>query len=184
MRHKLTLISVLIILLMLLCACGNGVSELDADPLSSQLSLDTRPIPSEYVGLSMAELKDKSTTPIYRDVTIDIENYKGKLIWYEGKVDRLFKGSKPNTFQVWVHVTHVSEVAGTKVDKWRDPILLLYSLERGPELKADDSLQFVGTVLGLYVTSEQRLPGSGMTNKRYYPQVNAIKVDLVDKLDK
>jgi len=183
-RNTFLSINILIILSMFLIACGNGESKLDTDLLTDELSLNPRPIPSKYVGLSMMELKDKSTTPIYRDITLDIENYIGNLIWYDGKIDRVFEGSEPNTFQVWLNVTHVTEVAGTKVDKWRDPILLLYNLDRGPKLKADDMVQFVGTVIKLYVTSEQRLPGSGLTNKRYYPQVNVIKVDLVDKLDK
>ena len=186
---KLMILSVSLFTLLLFSACGGnggsgGEEETDAD---LSVSLQPRPIPQEYQGLTMEQLKAKSTEVLYYDLNVSTDYYKGNLVWFEGKVKEVFEGKKSGTYQVTIDTKHVTEVAGNKVDKWRDPIFLLYSLERGPELHENDMVQFTGTVLGTYTTKEFNLkhPASSSVPPvtRYKPMVNAVKVEPVSESD-
>ena len=176
---KLMLLSISFVTLLLFSACG-GEEETDAD---LSVSLQPRPIPQEYQGLTMEQLKAKSTEVLYYDLNVSTDYYKGNLLWFEGKVKEVFEGEKSGTYQVTIDTKHVTEVAGNKVDKWRDPILLLYSLERGPELHKDDMVQFTGTVLGTYTTKEQNLTMYQFSREVSKPMLNTIKVEPVSEPD-
>ena len=184
---KLIILSLSLLTLLLFSACGGnggsgGEEETDAD---LSVSLQPRPIPQEYQGLTMEQLKAKTTEVLYYDLNVSTDYYKGNLLWFEGKVKEVFEGKKSGTYQITIETKHVTEVAGNKVDKWRDPIFLLYSLERGPELHENDMVQFTGTVLGTYMTKEfgLRNPASGAPTTRYIPMVDAIKVEPVSESD-
>lgn len=173
MKHMIPVISLLILLIIV--ACGDG------EVKEAEQEFQPQPVPSEYAGLSIEELKEKSEKPRQPDLINRIDDYKGKLVWFQGEVGTVVEGSKANTYQIYVYVTHITEVVGTKVDRWRDPIVLLYSQERGPELKANDMVQFSGIVLSV-------LPGTGLYHPQYVnpnhvdrPMVNAVKVELVTK---
>ena len=159
-----------IILIMILTACGSD---------EEKQSFVPQPIPSEYTGLSLQELKAQSTMPKYSDLTDNIDKYKGTLVWLIGKVAIVFEGTQTNTYQIYVNTNHITEVAGTKVDKWRDPIILLHSKERGPEIKVGDKIQFASTVLSV-------LPGTGVFRQQDViptnvdrPVLNLIKLGIV-----
>ena len=133
---KLIILSVSLVTLLLFSACGGdsgsgGEEETDAD---LSVSLQPRPITKEYQGLTMEQLKATSTEILYYDLNVSTDYYKGNLVWFEGKVKEVFEGENSGTYQVTIDTKHITDVAGTKVDKWRDPVLLLYSVERGPEL--------------------------------------------------
>ena len=161
-------------LIMILTAC----SRQDGNDEENQ-SFVPRPIPSEYTGLSLQELKAQSTMPKYSDLTDNIDEYKGTLVWLMGKVAIVFEGTQANTYQIYVNINHITEVAGTKVDKWRDPVLILHSKERGPEIKVGDKIQFASTVLSV-------LPGTGVFRQQDVvptnvdrPVLNLIKLEIV-----
>ena len=181
---KLMILSISLFALLLLTACGGsgGEEETDAD---LSVSLQPRPIPQEYQSLDIEQLKARSMEVLYYDLNVSTDTYKGDLVWFEGKVKEVFEGKEPGTYQITIDTKHVTEVAGNKVDKWRDPIFLLYSLERGPELHENDMIQFTGTVLGTYMTKEFHLrhPASQPPTIRYKPMVNAVKVEPVSESD-
>ena len=179
---KLMILSVSLFTLLLFSACGGsgGEEETDAD---LSVSLQPRPIPQEYQGLTMEQLKAKSTEVLYYDLNVSTDYYKGNLVWFEGKVKEVFEGEQSGTYQITIDTKHVTEVAGNKVDKWRDPIFLLYSLERGPELHENDMIQFTGTVLGSYTNKEPHLSLYQYSREVTKPMVNAVKVEPVSESD-
>ena len=182
---KLIILSISLVTLLLFSACGgdsgsSGEDETDAD---LSVSLQPRPIPQEYQGLTMEQLKAKTTEVLYYDLNVSTDYYKGNLVWFEGKVKEVFEGENSGTYQVTIDTKHVTEVAGNKVDKWRDPIFLLYSLERGPELHENDMIQFTGTVLGSYTNKEPHLSLYQYSREVTKPMVNAVKVEPVSESD-
>ena len=185
---KLMLLSISLFALLLFIACGGnggssgsgGEEETDTD---LSVSLQPRPIPKEYQGLTMEQLKSNSTEILYYDLNISTDYYKGKLVWFKGKVKEVFEIQEPGTYQVFIDTKHVTDVAGMKVDKWRDPVLLLYSVERGPELHENDMVQFTGTVLGAYTNQEQNLTQFDVSRVVSRPVLNAVKLEPVSELD-
>ena len=177
---KLIILSVSLFTLLLFSACGGsgGEEETDAD---LSVSLQPRPIPQEYQGLTMEQLKAKSTEVLYYDLNVSTDYYKGNLVWFEGKVKEVFEGEQSGTYQITIDTKHVTEVAGNKVDKWRDPIFLLYSLERGPELHENDMVQFAGTVLGTYTTKEKHLTVYQYSREVSKPMLNAVRLEPVSE---
>ena len=171
--NLMLVVSSLLTLLLLFSACGGGGEE--------EQSFVPRPVPSEYSGLSTAALKAKSNTPNYIDLRDNIANFNGDLVWFSGQISKVFQGSEPNSFQIYVDITHITESAGTKVDTWRDPILLLYSLDRGPELHEGNMVQFAGTVHGIFSTKIQRHPGSSEAQVWDMPIISVIKVEPVSE---
>ena len=174
MLRLLTIVSCLALLVIAVSACGGG---------SKESPLQPRPVPSEYQGLTMEELKARSKTPEYEQLRDNIDSHEGDLVWFEGVVDQVWEGSDPNTFQIYINVTRVTELGSREVDKWRDPVMLLYSSERGPELQEGNMVQFSGTVEGLYTTKEQYSPGSSLFKTISRPMISVIKAEMVAESD-
>ena len=96
---KLMILSVSLFTLLLFSACGGnggsgGEEETDAD---LSVSLQPRPIPQEYQGLTMEQLKAKSTEVLYYDLNVSTDYYKGNLLWFEGNVKEVFEGETTGT---------------------------------------------------------------------------------------
>ena len=176
MKHMLVSSS-LLSLFLLVSACGGGGEE--------EQSFVPRPVPSEYAGLSTAELKAKSNTPAYIDLRDNIDNFNGDLVWFAGQIGRVYPGSEPNSFQIYVDVTYITESAGTKVDTWRDPlsgsVLLLYSLDRGPELHEGNMVQFAGTVHGIFPPQIRRYNDTSEAPAFDLPVISVIKAEPVSE---
>ena len=129
----------------------------------------------------MAELNAKSNTPAYIELRDNIDNFNGDLVWFSGQISKVFQGSEPNSFQIYVDVTHITESTDAKVDRWRDPILLLHSLDRGPELHQGNMVQFAGTVHGIFSTKIQKHPGSAEAQVWDMPVISVIKAEPVSE---
>ena len=176
MKHMIVSSS-LLSLFLLVSACGGGGEE--------EQSFVPRPVPSEYAGLSTAELKAKSNTPAYIDLRDNIDNFNGDLVWFAGQIGRVYLGSEPNSFQIYVDVTYITESAGTKVDTWRDPlsgsVLLLYSLDRGPELHEGNMVQFAGTVHGIFTPQIRRYNDTSEAPAFDLPIISVIKAEPVSE---
>ena len=127
----------------------------------------------------MAELKAKSNTPAYIDLRDNIDNFNGDLVWFSGQISKVFQGSEPNSFQIYVDVTHITESTDTKVDPWRDPILLLHSLDRGPELHEGSMVQFAGTVHGIFSTKIKHYSETSAAQAFNMPIISVIKAEPV-----
>ena len=96
MKRMIPIIPLLI--LFNLVACGDGEVKED------QQEFTPRPVPSEYSGLSIEELKAKSEKSRQSDLVDRIDDYKGKLVWFEGEVGLVLAGSKANTYQVYIYM--------------------------------------------------------------------------------
>ena len=175
--NMISAVSSILTLLLFLSACGGGSEE--------KQSFVPRPIPPEYVGLSTEELKVKSTTPNYIDLRDNITNFNGDLVWFSGQISKVFQGSEPNSFQIYVDVTHITESTDTKVDTWRDPlsgsVLLLYSLDRGPELHEGNIVQFAGTVHGIFTPQIRRFADQSAAQVFNLPVISVIKAEPVSE---
>ena len=170
MFKSLVVLSCLFFMFSLLSACSSGGDK------KEQFLL--RDIPKQYAKLSLPELQSQSSSPAFSDLQDNIDTFNGDLVAFEGLISDVFEGSQPGIFQIYVDVTHVTETAGTKVDTWRDSMLLLYSISRGPKIEEGDMVQFAGTVHGIFTTKKRR---SCCTNAKVLdmPTISVIKAELV-----
>ena len=166
MLGRLTIAGCLALLVILVSACGGGEPE--------ESPFKPRPVPSEYQGLSMEELQAKSKTPSYKELRDNIDSHQGKLVWFEGKVYQNFEGTEPNTYQVFVYVTPIE---GTDEWKWEEQVLLLHSLDRGPELLVDGRVVIAGLVIGAHDQVVER------NWRRFAPIISVVKAELVKESD-
>ena len=142
-----------------------------------------RAIPSEYQGLSLDELKGKSITPSYEELKDNIDNYKGKLVWFNGKIEREYEGSTAGTYQSRVFVSPPPETSAVSIG-WTDRMLILHSLERGPKLPDEAEVKFAGTVVGLYeggITIKKRSEYKRVSIS--VPMISIVKAALSTDMD-
>ena len=172
------------LLALVISACGGGEEELSFKP---------RPIPSEYQGLSIEELRAESKGLVYDDlikgggtdwrtdptVEEDLKKYEGELVLFDGLIDTVFESSEPGAYQLWMCADIKTEER--RVGTWCDePVFFLYSLDRGPEIKKDDFAQIAGIVVGSYKRSvRQALNGGQGTTRIITPMVSVIKAELL-----
>ena len=158
-------------------ACGGGSGSNEFSP---------RPVPTEYQGLNVEQIKAKSKGLVYTDLIIDRGDWRskphveehlntkiGELVWFEGRIDKIYDGSEPNVFQAWICTG--DKVGTTQVgDKCTDPIFALYSNERGPELLESKFVQIAGVVVG----NHKRPISTGEHNwsfRAYTPLISVIR---------
>ena len=174
MRRRIAVLSCLIMLVFAINACGGSAASSGYVPL---------PVPSEYKGLSVDELQTKSKKSIqrypsgqteYDDLLANLDSYGGELVWYSGEVDQVHEGETPETYQIWVCGERNYGAAGGKACLGR--VLMLHSLELGPEIKVEDIVQMAGTVMGLQKTSLKIQANGGW----HYIEVLAPKVSVVN----
>lgn len=158
-------------------ACGGGGEEgPDFTP---------RLVSSEHQNLSIDELKAKSNGLTWRDMagrtdlpeaetTKRIESYKGELVWFQGKVERIFEGTLEGTLQIWICT---KEVKRAGVD-CADPVLLLYSNDRGPSVEVRDTVSMAGILVDSFKFTLSRGGGQG-TERIVSPMISVIKSELV-----
>ena len=182
MLKYIMVVGCLSLLAVLFNACGGGGEEgTDFTP---------RPVSSEYQNLSIDELKAKSNGLSWRDMagktdleeglmseaetTKRIESHKGELVWFKGKVERIFEGTLEGTLQIWICTKEVKR-AGVDCD---DPILLLYSNDRGPSVEINDTVSMAGILVDSFKFTLSRGGGQG-TKRIVSPMVSVIKAELV-----
>ena len=162
---QMLVVSSIFILVLLLWSCGGSAGSKGFVP---------RQIPTEYQGMTMAELTSMSKTPSYKELKDNIDSYEGKLVSFEGEVFQNFEGSVANTYQIYVFVTPTE---GPERYRWKDQILLYHSLERGPEFSVGSKVRIAGIVIGLHVQplSERYAAAS----ERVAPIISVIKAELI-----
>ena len=161
------IVSSLFSLILLLGSCGGS---------SESTSFVPRPIPMEYQGMSMVDLKSMSKTPSYKELKDNIDSYEGELVSFDGEVYQNFEGSVANTYQIYVYVTPME---GPERYRWTDQILLYHSLERGPELSQGKEVRVSGIVIGIH---EQKLTKDWFA-ERVAPIISVIKAELITDSD-
>lgn len=179
MNSKRTFTMIILFLLPLIVypACGGGSNSNEFSP---------RPVPKEYQGLNVEQLKIKSKGLVYTDLIIDRGDWRskphveehlnsqlGELVWFEGRIDKIYDGSEPNVFQAWICTG--DKVGTTQIgDKCKDPIFALYSNDRGPELLEGKFAQIAGIVIG----NHKRPISTGEHNwsfRSYTPLISVIQ---------
>ena len=160
---QMLVISGLLSLIQLLCSCGGSSESSEFVP---------RPIQPEYQGMSMVELKSMSKIPSYKELKVNIDNYEGALVSFEGEVYQNFEGSVANTYQIYVFVTPIE---GPERYEWAEQILLYHSLERGPELPAGKEVRVSGIMIGKHEHKVRR----NEAPKRVAPIISVIKAELI-----
>ena len=157
-------------LLSTFCGGGNGGADVSFSP---------RDVSSEYQGLSLEELKEKSSTTSYKELNDNIDSYKDKLVWFNGKIEKEFEGSTAGTYQIWALVTPPSEIVG-----WSDRMLILHSLERGPRLPAEAKVEFAGIVVGSHTGRIKRTYDGGGSPDSPVPLISVVKAAVVSESDR
>ena len=158
---------ILVGLLSTFCGGGNGGADVSFLP---------RDVPSEYQGLSLEELKEKSSKISYKELNGNIDGHKDKLVWFTGKIDRAFEGSTAGTYQIWALVTPPSEIVG-----WSDRMMILHSLDRGPKLPDEAKVEFVGIVVGSYKGRFSQNYNEGGTTPVTVPLISVVKAAVVSE---
>ena len=157
-------------LLSTFCGGGNGGADVSFSP---------RDVSSEYQGLSLEELKEKSSTTSYKELNDNIDSYKDKLVWFNGKIEKEFEGSTAGTYQIWALVTPPSEIVG-----WSDRMMVLHSLDRGPKLPDEAKVEFAGIVVGSYTGRFSQNYDEGGTTPVTVPLISVVKAAVVSESDR
>ena len=170
------IVASLILVLVIFGACGGGSKEAE--------SFTPRAIPSEYAGLSLEKLHAKSVAEFtdlkiedpYGSIRSNIETYTNKLVSFQGVVEKVFEGSKQGTYQIWM-----CNASTTTSDPCKEPVLLLYSTDRGPALEKDDTVHAAGILVGSQKKTVNLGAGtsSGGSTRVVAPMVSVIKAKIV-----
>jgi hypothetical protein len=202
-KHVIMIISIMLVL----SACGESTGS----------TLAPKPIPEHYIGMSLADLKDTSTTLTYMEILgkekdkvyggqeesmasigadapakpgtgsnfdpniVDsIMEYEGTLVFSEGFIKTVYPSSKDGLFTLWFCSKEAAAVdfssrAGTDCV---DPLFLLYSLERGPELKEGDLVQVASIIVGTREYIFRRNISGGDRGRWIVPSVSVVKAKI------
>ena len=118
---------------------------------------------------------------MYKELKDNIDSYIGKLVWFNGKIEKEYEGSTSGTYQTWVFVTPPSGTSG-----WRDRMLILHSLERGPRLQNEAKVQFVGTVIKLHeggLTIRSKYVSANQRVDVKVPMISIVKAEVISDPD-
>ena len=188
-----------LVLLGILSACGGD----------NPIVLKPHPISSEYQGLSMEELKSKSSDISYREIlgeapqsdssskgiaapikgkyvdpaiAKNIMNHEGTLLWFKGIVQKAYPSSVEGVFTLWAcTLNQAIELTGQTNEsaKCNDPLFLLYDLDRGPQLKEGDIIAVSGVIVGSR-TKKPNKAEEDTVGPRLTPTISVIKALLVE----
>ena len=183
-----TLVLISIAVAAVLTACGGG---------SSTAVLAPKPIPSEYQGLPMEQLKLKSSDLSYQDIlgnpstgesdpniADNIMKHEGSLFFSNGIIEKVYPSSQEGVFTLrFCSSGGVANFSFETNSECVDPLFLLYDLDRGPELKKGDLIDVSGTVVGNRTRSGSGLsmPDGSQTNTFITPSISVIRAEFVDQ---
>jgi len=181
-----TLVLISIVIAAVLTACGGG---------SSTVVLAPRPIPSEYQGLSMEQLKSKSSDLSYQDIlgnpstgesdpniADNIMKQEGSLFFSNGIIEKVYPSSQEGVFTLWFCSSGgVANFSFESDSECVDPLFLLYELDRGPELKKGNLIDVSGTVVGNRTRTGTGVGGhvSESMYRFVAPSISVIKAELL-----
>ena len=192
-RYILVIFAVLTIALVAACGGGDG---------NKPIVLEPDPIPDEYQGMSMDELKSNSSSKGYADIigttsgevytggndpeiSKNILKHKGTLLHYVGVIEQVFPSSKEGVFTFWFCSSSASETFSYKTsNNCVDPLFLLYNLDRGPELVRGDEVNIAVILVnsrikkGSTASGDRNISG-GLATIFIAPSVSVVKAELV-----
>ena len=112
----------------------------------------------------------------------NIMEYEGTLVFSKGHIETIYPSSQEGIFTMWF--CSIAEVAvgfssrsGTDCV---DPLFLLYSLERGPELREGDLVQVASIIVGSREYSFRRNISGGDRGRWIVPSVSVVKAKLIE----
>ena len=111
------------------------------------------------------------------DVAEHLSKSVGELVWFQGRIDKVFVSLEAGNYQLWLCSKKV-EIGGKRCG---NPVFLLYSLERGPEIVEGDTVQIAGIVVGSYKRTVKIADPGYM--RILTPMVSVIKGGLVTEVD-
>jgi len=179
-----------IILTIVVSACGGGGGG------DKPIILQPDPIPTEYQGLSIDELKNISSELSYEDIIGDKEKgiykseldpaitkhilkQKGTLVYFEGMVEEIYPSSKEGVYTFWLCTSGWDSLRqdGVAVTNCGGPLFVLYSLDLGPELEKGKMIKVAATIFG---GRAKQTRGMHISVPFTTASVSAIKVEYMD----
>ena len=179
---------------------GDGASlgriHIPKSAVSGGVVLKPDEIPKEYQGLSMSELREKSSNMSYAELigstksdsgsTITptdasvILNHVGTLLHYHVALEEIYPSSQEGVFTMWacsvVEAEEVSSIATQLVgEHCIDPVFLLYDLTRGPTLSKEDIVEIAGIVVGSRKKKGTGFKTSMTPGEFVTPEISVIK---------
>ena len=190
-----------------LSGCGSDLEDVTSNPsyanihipkrsISGGMVLKPDEIPKEYQGLSMSELREKSSNMSYAELigstksdsgsTITptdasvILNHVGTLLHYHVALEEIYPSSQEGVFTMWacsvVEAEEVSSIATQLVgEHCIDPVFLLYDLTRGPTLSKEDIVEIAGIVVGSRKKKGTGFKTSMTPGEFVTPEISVIK---------
>ena len=191
MKFRLMFVTCIILTTVLSACGGDGGGD-------KPIILQPDPIPAEYQGLSLDELKNISPGLSYEDILGDKEkgiykndtdpaitesilSHKGKLVYFEGMIEEIYPSSQEGIYTFWLCTDGWDRIRtdGVALPQCADPLFVLYSLDLGPELEQLDVVKLAATVYGSRIKKSR---GVHTTEQAPYttPEVSAIKLQLMN----
>ena len=188
------IVALAVLMSVLAAACGGDGNK--------PIVLQPDPIPDEYQGMSMEELRSNSSAKEYSDIigttagevykggndpeiSENILKHKGTLLYYRGVIEQVFPSSQEGIFTFWFCSSSESETFSYKTSNdCVDPLFLLYNLDMGPELARGDEVEIAGILVnsrikkGSTVSGDRNIAG-GLATIFIAPSVSVIKAELV-----
>lgn len=118
------------------------------------------------------------------NIADNIMEYEGALIFSEGFVQTVYPSSEAGLFTLWFcsrqeTAVDFSSRAGTDCV---DPLFLLYSLERGPELKKGDLVQVASIIVGTREYTFRRNISGGDRARWIVPSVSVVRAKFIESV--
>ena len=112
----------------------------------------------------------------------NIMEHEGTLVFSKGYIETIYPSSQEGIFTMWFCsiaelVVGFSSRSGTDCV---DPLFLLYSLDRGPELREGDLVQVASIIVGTREYSFRRNISGGDRSRWIVPSVSVVKAKLIE----
>ena len=183
---------------------GDGASlgriHIPKSAVSGGVVLKPDEIPKEYQGLSMSELREKSSNMSYAELIGSAKNdsgstvtrtdasvilsHVGALLHYHVAIEEIYPSSQEGVFTMWAcSLAEAAEFSAMATqltgEHCIDPVFLLYDLTRGPTLSKEAIVEIAGTVVGSRKRKGTGFKTSMTPGEFVTPEISVIKATLV-----